>query len=101
MTLGAAGDARHSETCEYRFKPLPEGARFCPGCGTPVVDLAPRDDWVLEKRQATVLLCDLVNSVRIRETLGPEGFTALAIQDNVACPGLAPEIVDHERGLFA
>src|SRR5947209_16429768 len=45
-----------------------EGARFCDGCGAPVVD----HDSAAEYKQVTVLFADVVHSMDIAATVGPE-----------------------------
>ncbi|MDT5207079.1 MAG: hypothetical protein QOD34_3715 [Mycobacterium sp.] len=45
-----------------------EGARFCDGCGAPVVD----HDTAAEYKQVTVLFADVVHSMDIAATVGPE-----------------------------
>jgi class 3 adenylate cyclase len=47
---------------------IPEGARFCPGCG------APLEDWQLaeERKLATVLFADLVDSTAHASGQDPE-----------------------------
>src|SRR5947209_10717312 len=45
-----------------------EGARLCDGCGAPVVD----HDTAAEHKQVTVLFADVVHSMDIAATVGPE-----------------------------
>src|SRR5438270_6950589 len=45
-----------------------EDARFCDGCGAPVVD----HDTHAEYKQVTVLFADVVHSMDIAATVGPE-----------------------------
>lgn len=47
---------------------LPEGARFCPQCGTPVAAPAPRG----ERRHVTVLFADLSGYTHLSSQLDPE-----------------------------
>lgn len=50
---------------------VPDGARFCPECGTPVVAGAPLSD---SRRIVTALFIDLVGSTALAETLDPEAL---------------------------
>ncbi|MFB8083805.1 AAA family ATPase [Streptomyces sp. NPDC055992] len=50
---------------------MPDGARFCPECGTPVVAGAPSSD---SRRIVTALFIDLVGSTVLAETLDPEAL---------------------------
>ncbi|MGW2837714.1 AAA family ATPase [Streptomyces sp. NPDC001493] len=50
---------------------MPDGARFCPECGTPVVVGAPSSD---SRRIVTALFVDLVGSTVLAETLDPEAL---------------------------
>ena len=47
---------------------LPDGARFCPGCGTPIQAGPPID----ERKLATVLFADLVGSTQLGGSQDPE-----------------------------
>jgi adenylate cyclase len=47
---------------------LREGARFCDSCGTPVTE----QDTRAEYKQVTVLFADVVHSMDIAATVGPE-----------------------------
>ncbi|RAJ59618.1 putative ATPase [Streptomyces sp. KhCrAH-43] len=50
---------------------VPDGARFCPECGTPVVAGAPSSD---SRRIVTAVFIDLVGSTVLAETLDPEAL---------------------------
>src|SRR6185436_17352409 len=53
-------------TCNH---PVPDGARFCPSCGTSVT----KTDTLLEERRVvTVLFADLVGYTALAEHLDPE-----------------------------
>jgi class 3 adenylate cyclase/tetratricopeptide (TPR) repeat protein len=54
--------------CEFCGHPLPEGARFCPSCGTPVSAGLGTE----ERKMVTVLFADLVDSTGLAERLDPE-----------------------------
>ncbi len=77
---------------------LPEGARFCPGCGHAVAAaaaparsapesytprhlaekiLTSRDAMQGERKPVTVLFCDLVSSTALAERIGPDRMHAL------------------------
>ena len=67
--MGTAGTCDHSGA---------EGANFCPRCGAPLHD-APRHEQVSqvpggERRQLTVLFCDLVESADLGSRVDPEVF---------------------------
>jgi class 3 adenylate cyclase/tetratricopeptide (TPR) repeat protein len=55
-------------TCQVCGEPVPEGARFCPNCGTPVgAPLATE-----ERKMVTVLFADLVDSTGLAQRLDAE-----------------------------
>src|SRR6266508_476644 len=58
-------EAMHCEVCG---EPLPEGARFCPNCGTAVGPLLGTE----ERKMVTVLFADLVDSTGLARRLDPE-----------------------------
>src|SRR5262249_16962584 len=89
--------ARLSLTCSTCTTELPAGSRFCNKCGTPVTGepaAAPRKpspesytpkhlaEKILtskaalegERKQVTVLFCDIVDSSRLAERLNPEAM---------------------------
>jgi class 3 adenylate cyclase/tetratricopeptide (TPR) repeat protein len=51
-------------------------ARFCDGCGA-ALDAAPGDSEAGERRQITILFCDLADSVSLSTSLDPEDFGRL------------------------
>src|SRR5438067_11174376 len=55
-------------TCRQCAAPLPEGARFCPACATPVQP----ESAARERKLATVLFADLVGSTALGGSLDPE-----------------------------
>jgi class 3 adenylate cyclase/tetratricopeptide (TPR) repeat protein len=55
-------------TCAVCGRPLPEGARFCPNCGTAVGTLLRTE----ERKMVTVLFADLVDSTGLGQRLDPE-----------------------------
>ena len=71
--------------------------KFCSDCGTklrvdsPAVVPAARDSRPIERRQLTVLFCDLVGSTALSARLDPEDFSAIiagyrrCITETVAC----------------
>ncbi len=54
--------------CEFCGHPLPEDARFCPNCGTPVSTTLGTE----ERKVVTVLFADLVDSTGLGQRLDPE-----------------------------
>jgi class 3 adenylate cyclase/tetratricopeptide (TPR) repeat protein len=53
---------------------LPEEAKFCPECGTPVAPAAaPRE----QRKTVTVLFCDVAGSTELGESTDPEALRAL------------------------
>jgi class 3 adenylate cyclase/tetratricopeptide (TPR) repeat protein len=90
-------------TCARCGEPLPEGARFCPNCGTPV-EIAP----AAERRIVTVVFADMVGSTRLAARLDPERFREVLaafhkmVSDEIADLGGAAEafIGDAVLGVF-
>jgi class 3 adenylate cyclase/tetratricopeptide (TPR) repeat protein len=54
--------------CEVCDEPLPDGARFCPNCGTPVATTLGTE----ERKMVTVVFADLVDSTGLAHRLDPE-----------------------------
>src|SRR5688572_13361796 len=54
--------------CDFCGQPLPDGARFCPNCGTPVSTTLGTE----ERKIVTVLFADLVDSTGLAQRLDPE-----------------------------
>lgn len=69
----------------------PEGARFCPSCGAPVVTDA------VERRLVTVLFSDLVGSTSLAERLDPEVLGAIV----GAYHDLARKAIERNGGTVA
>ncbi len=57
-----------SMECDFCGHPLPEGARFCPNCGTPLSTTLGTE----ERKMVTVLFADLVDSTGLAQRLDPE-----------------------------
>jgi class 3 adenylate cyclase/tetratricopeptide (TPR) repeat protein len=57
-----------SVECQFCGHTLPEGARFCPNCGTPVSTALGTE----ERKMVTVLFADLVDSTGLAHRLDPE-----------------------------
>lgn len=77
MTIGAivgGAGSGPNPPCSHCGTPIPKGARFCPGCGVALSGAQTGNGLVLEKRQATVLHCDIANSVVIGKKLGLEDY---------------------------
>src|SRR5215211_4043489 len=64
----------HAMVCATCGLPLPEGARFCPACGSPV---AAHPAAAEERKVATVLFADLVGSTELGGAQDPERTRAL------------------------
>src|SRR5262249_36792076 len=70
-----------AQSCSRCQGPLTPGAKFCPECGTPTGDprrplrSGERDDG--ERRQITVVFCDLVGSTELSARLDPEEWRDL------------------------
>ncbi len=55
-------------TCDFCEHPLPEGAKFCPNCGSPVASSVGTE----ERKVVTVLFADLVDSTGLAQHLDAE-----------------------------
>jgi class 3 adenylate cyclase len=64
-------------------------ARFCAGCGKPLDDPAAVPE-AGERRQLTVLMCDLVGSTALSRALDPEDLLALLSEYSGLGGGRAP-----------
>lgn len=75
-------------TCERCGSPLPEGARFCPNCGAPVLLSDAR-----ERRVVTLVFTDLAGSTNLSAMLDPERYREVlqafysAVADELAATG--------------
>jgi len=67
-------------------------ARFCAGCGKPLEDAAAVPD-VGERRQLTVLMCDLVGSTALSQALDSEDLRAMLTDYRRVCS----EVVEREE----
>src|SRR2546425_5514612 len=77
-------------SCAVCGRPLPDGARFCSNCGTPVGPLVGTE----ERKVVTVLFADIVDSTGLARRLDPERsrevlgqFFDAAAEELVAPPG--------------
>ena len=75
-------DASSAARCAGCGASLPDGARFCPACGRPTAgDTAHSPAGAAledgERRQLTVMFCDLVGSTQLGQRLDPEDLTEL------------------------
>ncbi len=72
--------------CDWCGSPLPEGARFCPTCGAPVVRMDRAEAGraslqgdgpaaISERKVVTVLFADVVRSTELAASLDPERFS--------------------------
>src|SRR4249920_566837 len=55
-------------TCSVCGADVPEGAQFCPNCGSPLGTTLPTE----ERRMVTILFADLVDSTGLARRLDPE-----------------------------
>jgi class 3 adenylate cyclase/tetratricopeptide (TPR) repeat protein len=53
---------------------IPDGAKFCPECGTPVPAAAPARE---QRKTVTLLFCDVTGSTLLGESTDPEALRAL------------------------
>ncbi len=83
-------------TCKLCDAALPDGSRFCPGCGARLVDqpcppTAERGPPITidggEHRQITVMFCDLVGSTRLSAELHAEDLRELIRAYHEICAG--------------
>jgi len=82
--------------------PFPAGARFCAQCGvrlhhTPARDAESMTRPSVERRQLTVMFCDLVGSTRLSLELDAEELTGAINAYRDACVA----VVQHWRGFIA
>src|SRR5438034_604413 len=75
--------------CERCGAPLPEGARFCPQCGTPVTVVTTE-----ERKVVTILFADLAASTELAARVDPERFREVM----AAFYGAAAEELESLRG---
>src|SRR5437868_5264963 len=70
-------------------------ARFCDGCGAAVEAVTPPPVVEGERRQITILFCDLVDSVSLSTRLDPEDFGRLMQRYEVAGQRAVEEFGGH------
>ena len=58
-----------------------DGARFCDGCGAPIAER----DAHAEYKQVTVLFADVVHSMDIAATVGPERLREIMVNLAARC----------------
>src|SRR5207237_3033116 len=66
--------------CSFDNPPL---GKFCGGCGVLLVDSTPRPE--AERRQLTVMFCDLVGSTPLAEKLDPEDLRQVILAYQQVC----------------
>lgn len=74
----------------------PGNAKFCGGCGTPLKVGRPQKPEA-ERRQLTVLFCDLVGSTALSDRLDPEDLRAVVREYQSACV----EVIERYEGRVA
>jgi len=70
---------------------LPENSKFCGQCGTPVQ----QQEVIAERRQITVLFCDLVGSTALSSQLDPEDLRELTRAYHEVCAAVIGEYDGH------
>lgn len=72
--------------CKSCGAAIPDGARFCPGCGIRLFDHpALVVDGGGEHRQITVMFCDIVESTKLSAQLDPEDLRELLLAYQTIC----------------
>lgn len=61
-------------SCPACARDAPDGSRFCPACGAPLAVMPAEPAAGAERRQVTVLFCDLVGSTALSFELDPEDW---------------------------
>jgi predicted ATPase/class 3 adenylate cyclase len=93
---GACGQALSQRCAKCGFENQPDD-RFCGGCGaalaeapapTPAPEPAPVEDERAERRQITVLFCDMVGSTALSQRLDPEELRDLTHRYQQACTAI-------------
>ena len=80
-------------TCGSCGAPVEPTMRFCGACGSALPatgERAPAATWPTgeaERRQLTVVFCDLVESTALSERLDPESFREIMREYYAACAG--------------
>jgi class 3 adenylate cyclase/tetratricopeptide (TPR) repeat protein len=97
------GTAIACRACGFAIAP---GARFCGGCGKPLAPAtaspaplpatpAPTGDSAAERRQITVMFCDLVDSTAMSARLDPEDHHEIIRSYQATCAGIIAEFEGH------
>src|SRR5688500_10699870 len=73
---------------------MPERSRFCQECGTPVAAHRAAEPRA-ERRQLTVLFCDLVGSTSLSEQLDPEDLRDVIQAYQRACSEVVRSFDGH------
>lgn len=76
-------------SCPQCHTPLPEDARFCIQCGHPVTSAPPA---ALERRQLSMMFCDIVESTPLANRLDPEEFSELLADYQATCARIIGEL---------
>lgn len=63
--------------CAACTSPVPDGARFCPQCGTVVTAAAPAREL---RKSVTVLFCDMADSTALSGRLDPESLREVMVR---------------------
>jgi len=74
---GPCEACRTEERCTRCFSVTSPGARFCAHCGSPLTRAGTAEPEGGERRQLTVLFCDLVGSTELAMRLDPEDWQAV------------------------
>lgn len=98
----AACGAALPVACRACGFPNDPAERFCGGCGVPLTEAGPPRPTApaasagsAERRQITVMFCDLVDSTSVSERLDPEEFRDIVREYQGACDGVIRRFGGH------
>ena len=84
-TSVSSGELRACPQCMFAN---PVGFRYCGNCGTPIEGIASAPRKTPERRQLTVLFCDLIGSTQIAGRLDPEDFRDVTLSFQSTCTAI-------------
>src|SRR5215813_11541172 len=104
---GWAGRMIASTSCPNCGSPSPPGKRFCGDCGAPLTDIGSQASPALpvghgrlplpERRQLSVIFCDLVGSTALAARLDPEDLHGVITRYQRCCA----EVIERAGGFVA